>query len=144
MLTSYAFIQVIRDSCWEADLYQRLLNGEIWFPPVVALELAVGVHDRDECRGLPRLVQALGRQSRVLTSAHLEGVVGGRLITLASRNHEQLCPHDHVADALIALVVARLGGTVPPAKVAHVERWAALVRDSGQDVTMTPFSPAPT
>lgn len=135
------FIHALRDPHQEAALYQRLMAGRLWLPSVVALELYAGTRSRDESRGLDRLVRAMARSDRLLTPTHAEWVVGGQMIARASRRFGLLRPGDHVADILITLVAARLSGAVLTANIAHFERWAALARESGRDVTVTAVTP---
>jgi predicted nucleic acid-binding protein len=132
-------IRIVRDPRYDAGVRQRLLDGQIWLPSVVALELFAGAPRYEESRGLHHLMRLSARHDRVLTPTHREWMVGGQLIARASRLYGTIRPRDHLADVLITLIAARLGGTVLTANVAHFERWAELARESGYDVTVTAF-----
>ena len=48
-----------------------------------------------------------------------------------------LRPRDHLADVLILVSAARIGGTVVTTNVRHFAMWQSLAEAAGLDVTVT-------
>ena len=66
-------------------------------------------------------------------------MLAGRLLARATRLYGALRPRDHLADVLIVVSAARLGGTVLTSNLRHLERWARLGAASGLDVQIASY-----
>ncbi|MBI3972950.1 MAG: hypothetical protein HY332_16860 [Chloroflexi bacterium] len=101
-------------------------------------EFYAGTRSRDDTLILDRIVAAARRIDRILTPTADEWAIAGRLIGRYIRQYGQLRPRDHLADVLILVSAARLGGAVVTLNVRDFERWAAIATGAGLDVTVIP------
>jgi predicted nucleic acid-binding protein len=74
------------------------------------------------------------RRDRLLTPDDEDWIRAGRLIARQIRLHGTLRPRDHLADVLILISAARLGGVVVTANLRHFEAWRRLAVAAGLDV----------
>jgi predicted nucleic acid-binding protein len=91
---------------------------------------------------LDRFVAVMDRLGRVLTPTSDEWRTAGRLLARKVRLSGPLRPRDHLADVLILVSAARVGGTVLTTNVRHFQMWAELATAGGLDVTVTPVGSA--
>ena len=125
-----------------ADFQRRLTTGDMWLSTVAVAELYAGTRSRADSLLLDRLVALMAQIGRVLTPSADEWRTAGRLLARKVRFSGPLRPRDHLADVLILVSAARIGGTVLTANVRHFQMWAALATAARLDVTVTPISPA--
>jgi predicted nucleic acid-binding protein len=128
------FIAAIRGR--RPQFFEAIKNGLIWIPLVVLAELYAGTRTPAEARVLDRLTGHAAQGGRLLVPVTRDWVDAGRLIARRARQQGALRPRDHLADVLVVLVAARIGGEVHTANVQHLDAWARLARRSGLDVTV--------
>ncbi len=90
---------------------------------------------------MDRIVDAMSRVDRLLTPTAGDWARAGRLIARHIRLHGKVRPRDHLADVLMVVSAARLGGVVVTANVRHFEMWAELARDAGLEVAVLEYRP---
>ncbi len=118
---------------WPA--FQRSLqSGRIWLSSVAVAELYAGTRSPEDATWIDRIVSAMARVDRLLVPSAADWARVGRLIARRIRLHGKLRPRDHLADVLIVVSAARLGGTVVTENLRHFEMWARLASASGLDV----------
>ncbi|TAK33324.1 MAG: type II toxin-antitoxin system VapC family toxin [Chloroflexota bacterium] len=127
-------IQVFRDPDMWPSFQQSLASGRVWLSSVVVAELYAGTRSREDARLLDRIVGAMSRVERVLTPTGSDWARAGRLIARYTRLHGELKPRDHLADVLILVSAARLGGVVLTTNVRHFGMWADLAQKAGLTV----------
>ena len=127
-----AFIAAIRGQA--PDTVAAVRRGQIWLSAVVLAELYAGTRSAEEARHLDRLGREAERGDRLLVPVAQDWIAAGRLIAPRVRVHGAIRPRDHLADVLVVLAAARLGGEVLTANVHHLETWARLARRAGHDV----------
>src|SRR5690349_21043529 len=96
-----------------------------------------GTRSRSDSLLLDRFIATMRRFDRILTPTAEEWRIAGRLLARRVRLSGPLRPRDHLADVLILVSAARLGGTVITMNVRHFQMWAALATAAGLDVTVT-------
>ncbi|MBI4321887.1 MAG: PIN domain-containing protein [Chloroflexi bacterium] len=136
-----ALIRVLRDESTWPSFYRAIASGRLWLSSVVVAELYAGTRSREDARLLDRVVGAMNRVDRLLTPTAGEWSTAGRLIARYVRLYGKLRPRDHLADVLIVVSAARLGGSVTTANVRHSEAWTGLARDAGLDVECVAYQP---
>ena len=104
-------------------------------------ELYAGTRSPEDGRALDRIVAAMHRAQRLPTPTPGDWARAGRLIARHVRLRGALRPRDHLADVLIVVSAARIGGVVVTANVRHFETWAEVASASGLDVTVAAFRP---
>jgi hypothetical protein len=95
-----------------------------------------GSRSRDEAVLVNRIVAAMQRVERLLTPTAGDWSQAGRLIARRIRLQGGLPARDHMADVLILVSTARLGGVVVTANLRHVEAWSRLAARAGLDVAV--------
>lgn len=120
------------------ELHQRMSGGRLWLSSVVATEFLAGTRSAEEGQLFGRFVALMSDEGRILTPSEEDWIIAGRLISRRIRLHGPLRPRDHLADVLIVVSAARIGGTVITANLRHVEPWAALARSARLDVRVAP------
>lgn len=133
-----ALIAAIRDP--RSALLDAMVRGQVWLSSVVACELYAGTRSSDERQLLDRLVRGAARGQRLLVPSSDEWAAAGSLIARRIRLHGFLRPRDHLADVLIVVSAARLGGDIMTANRRHFEDWTGLARRAGLDVALAPFA----
>jgi len=131
-----AFVHAIRQA--HQPFLDAVLRGRVWLSAVVACELYAGTRSATEARLLDRLVSGATARERLLVPTAEDWQVAGRLLSRRARLWGMLRARDHLADVLIVVSAARLGGEILTGNRAHFEAWAALARRSGMDVTVGP------
>ncbi len=131
--TSALLDAVRRPERWPA-LQRSLESGRTWLSSVVVAELYAGTRSPQDALVLDRIVAAMRRVGRELTPSEGDWARAGRLIARRIRLSGGLRPRDHLADVLILVSAARLGGVVVTANVRHFQAWARLASASGLDV----------
>ena len=111
----------------------------MWLSAVAIAELYAGTRSREDSLLLDRFVAVMQRIGRVLTPTDEDWRVAGRLLARRVRLHGPLRPRDHLADVLILVSAARIGGTVVTANVRHFQLWAEMANAARLDVAVTPF-----
>jgi hypothetical protein len=91
---------------------------------------------------LDQFVALMQRIGRILTPTAGEWRTAGRLLARKVRLSGPLRPRDHLADVLILVSAARVGGTVLITNVHHFQMWAEHATAGGLDVTVTPVGSA--
>lgn len=132
-------IQAIRNAAARPAFLHTVASGRRWLSSVAVAELYAGTRSHDDALVVDRIVAAMQRVERVLTPTAREWERAGQLIARYVRLHGAVRPRDHLADVLILVSAARLGGAVVTAYVRHFEIWAQLASAAGLDVTVTPF-----
>ena len=79
---------------------------------------------------------AAAHSGRFLTPTADEWVQAGTLLERRARLYGALRAPDHLADMLILLSAARIGGEIRTGNLRHFEAWAELARRAGLDVTV--------
>ena len=130
-----AFVEAIRRS--DERFFALVQQQRVWLSAVVAGELYAGTRSPAEARLLDRLVRAAAAAQRLIVPTAEDWTHAGRLIARRARLRGALRPRDHLADVLIVVSAARLGGEVLTANRAHFDAWATLARRGGLDVTVT-------
>ena len=130
-----AFVDAIRRS--DERFFALVQQQRVWLSAVVAGELYAGTRSPAEARLLDRLVRAAAAAQRLTVPTAEDWTQAGRLIARRARLRGALRPRDHLADVLIVVSAARLGGEVLTANRAHFDAWAVLARRGGLDVTIT-------
>jgi len=115
-------------------LFRAIAGGQLWLSSVVIAELYAGTRSPDDARLLDRVVTVMRRIERILTPTDEDWIKAGRLIGRRIRLAGALRPRDHLADVIILVSAAYLGGKVLTANVRHYEAWADLARSAGMDV----------
>ncbi len=128
------FIQFFRSSRGETELFRAIAGGQLWLSSVVIAELYAGTRSPDDARLLDRVVTVMRRIERILTPTDEDWIKAGRLIGRRIRLAGALRPRDHLADVIILVSAAYLGGKVLTANVRYYEAWADLARSAGMDV----------
>ncbi len=131
--TSALLDAVRRPERWPA-LQRSLESGRTWLSSVVVAELYAGTRSPQDALVLDRIVAAMRRVGRELTPSEGDWARAGRLIARRIRLSGGLRPRDHLADVLILVSAARLGGVVVTANVRHFQAWVRLASASGLDV----------
>jgi hypothetical protein len=67
----------------------------------------------------------------------------GTLVARRVRLAGALLPRDHLADVLIIVSAARVGGEIQTANRQYFQAWVRLARRAGLDVTLAPADAAP-
>jgi predicted nucleic acid-binding protein len=127
-----------------SDLFSQ---GQIWLSSVVAFELYAGTRSQGERQFLVRMVHGVIEQQRLLVPTLEDWTQAGTLIARRIRLQGSLLqgsllPRDHLADILIVVSAARLGGEIQTANRRHFEAWIRLARQAGLDVTLAPATNA--
>ena len=117
-------------------LYQFILSANVWFSSIVLAELYAGTRSSHDRIILDRIVVAMRRKGQLLTPEDDDWIRAGRLIARRVRLHGALRPRDHLADVLILVSAARLGGVVVTANLRHFEPWCRLANAAGLDVAV--------
>jgi predicted nucleic acid-binding protein len=133
-------IHIVRDRRASPTFHASLAAGNVWLSSIVVAELYAGTRSPEESQWIDRLVSVSQRVNRVLTPGVREWALGGRLLGRATRLYGALRPRDHLADVLLVVSAARLGGTVVTSNLRHMERWARLGAASGLDVRIASYS----
>jgi len=119
---------------------RHLRGGRLWLSSVVAAELLAGTRDSAEADWIERLVSGMRKippAGHILTPDLIDWTRAGRLIARRTRLHGSLRPRDHLADLLVLVSAARVGGQVVTANLRHFRSWAVLARASGLDVVVS-------
>jgi predicted nucleic acid-binding protein len=116
---------------------RSVASGRFWLSSVAIAELYAGTRSREDALMLDRLVAVMHRIERVLTPTADEWHSAGQLLARRVRQYGPLHPRDHLADVLILVSAARIGGTIVTANVRHFEMWASLAASAGLDVRVT-------
>jgi predicted nucleic acid-binding protein len=119
------------------DAFAAVRRGQVWLAAVVLAELYAGTRSADEARALDQLAREAIRGDRLLVPASDDWARAGRMIARHVRLWGAVRPRDHLADALVVLAAARVGGEVLTANVQHLEVWARQARRSGLDVLVS-------
>ncbi|MDO8673433.1 MAG: PIN domain-containing protein [Dehalococcoidia bacterium] len=127
-------IQFIRDPDMWPSFQKALASGRVWLSSVVVAELYAGTRSPGDAQFLDSIVGALSRVDRTLTPSASDWARAGRLMGRYSRLRGEFRTRDHLADVLILISAARLGGVVLTANPRHFEAWADLARRSGLTV----------
>ena len=122
-----------RPERWPA-LERSLYSGGIWLSSVVVAELYAGTRSPGDALILNRITAAMDRVGRLLTPEAGDWARAGRLLARRIRLSGDLRPRDHLADILILLSAARLGGVVITLNLGHFLDWARLANAAGLDV----------
>lgn len=109
-------------------------SGDVWLSSVVLMELYAGTGSLEDALDLDQLTRIMERTGRILQPAHGDWIRCGRLLERRSRLHGQVKTSDHLADLLILVSAAGIGGTVVTANLRHFEPWARLARATRLDV----------
>jgi predicted nucleic acid-binding protein len=120
------------------ELGRRITSGSLWLSSVAAAEFFAGTRSAEDARLFGQFVTVMGRVGRMLTPTQDDWIATGRLLSRRVRLHGPLQPRDHLADVLIVVSAARIGGTVITANLRHFEPWAALARRARLDVRIAP------
>jgi predicted nucleic acid-binding protein len=134
VLDTTALIAAIREP--RPGLFAAILRGQVWFSSVVACELYAGTRSAEERRLVGQLVDGAAKAGRLLVPTADDWVRAGILVARRVRLYGTLRPRDHLADVLIVVSAARVGGEVHTANRRHFEAWAGLARRAGLDVTV--------
>lgn len=132
------FAKVMHNPDTWPSFQQALASGRIWLSSVVVAELYAGTRSREDARLLDTIVSAMDRVQHLLTPTAADWARAGRLIARHTRLHDKMRSQDHLADVLILVSAARLGGAVTTANIRHFETWAELARSAGLDVVVMP------
>lgn len=135
------FIRVIREPKVWPGFQEGLTSGRIWLSSVVVAELYAGTRSREDGELIDRVAQAMARDGRLLTPDPIDWARAGRLMARRIRLQGALRLRDHLADVLIVVSAARLGGSVVTSDMRHFESWSRLARDAGLDVAVVPYAP---
>jgi predicted nucleic acid-binding protein len=109
----------------------------VWLSVVVACELYAGTRSPQERQALDRLVRDAAAARQFLAPSPQDWIQAGTLLARRVRLHGTLRPRDHLADVLIVVSTARIGGEIVTANLRHFEAWAELARRAGLGVTVT-------
>ena len=130
------FVAATRDS--PGALSGLFSAGQIWLSSVVACELYAGTHSPRERQLLALLVRGARQQQRLLIPTLDDWLLAGTLIARRTRLEGSIRARDHLADLLIIVSAARIGGEIQTANRRHFEAWIRVARRSGLDVTLAP------
>ncbi len=133
-----ALIAAIRNP--RSGLLDLIIRGQVWLSSVVACELYAGTRSQEERHLLDRLVRGATRAERLLVPTLEDWTQAGTLIARRIRLEGAMRPRDHLADVLIVVSAARLGGEVQSANRRHFEAWTELAQRAGFDVVLAPAS----
>ena len=126
-------------------IYPRLVAlGRILISSIVVFELLAAARSREEARDYTLMAERAALRGRLLTPTHEDWVRAGQLFERRSRLAGRMQPRDHLADLLILLTAARVGGAVLTTNVRHFEAWAEVARASDVEVGVIPFATAAT
>ena len=128
------FVHAIRQA--HQPFLDAVLRGQVWLSAVVACELYAGTRSAEEGRLLDRLLHGAAARDRLLVPSVEDWSAAGRLLARRVRLSGTLRPRDHLADVLMVVSAARVGGEILTANRAHFETWANLARRSGMNVTV--------
>ena len=131
--TSALLNAIRRPERWPA-LLRSLRSGQVWLSSVVLAELYAGTRSPEDREILDRIATAMQRIDRLLTPDDGDWIRAGWMIARQVRLHGALRPRDHLADVLILISAARLGGVVITANLRHFEAWRRLALAAGLDV----------
>jgi predicted nucleic acid-binding protein len=120
----------------EAALLRSLHAGNVWLSSVVVAELYAGTRSPGDSVLLNRITAGMERLGRLVTPDADDWMLAGRLLARRVRLFGDLRPRDHLADVLILLSAARLGGMVVTLNLRHFEAWARLANAAGLDVAV--------
>jgi predicted nucleic acid-binding protein len=141
VLDTTVLIKALRDpDAWE-DLFEAMTSERVWLSSVVVAELYAGTRSPDDGRAIAQIVRSMSRLKRVFAPMPEEWARAGQLIARRIRLQGELSPRDHLADVLIVITAARLGGTVVTANVRHFEAWVGIAASAGLDVTVSAYRP---
>lgn len=135
-----AFVGAIREA--QQPFFDAALRGQVWLSAVVACELYAGARSAEEARLLDRLVHGAAGRERLLVPGAADWAAAGRLLARRARLWGALRPRDHLADVLIVVSAAGIGGEILTANRAHFEAWTRLARRSGMDVIVGRAGPS--
>lgn len=135
--TSLLIARMRARRAWPA-FQESIATGRFWLSSVAVAELYAGTRSRNDALLLDRFVALLQRLERLLIPTADEWRTAGRLLARRVRLYGPLRPRDHLADVLILVSAARIGGTVVTANVRHFTMWASLASAAGLDVRVTP------
>lgn len=136
VVATSAFIQFLRTGRGGSGLRRGVSSERLWLSSVVAAELYAGTRSREEARVLDRIVEGFRRIDRILDPTARDWVQAGQLLSRRARLAGDIRPRDHLADVLILVSAARLGGVVQTANLRHFKVWEELARDAGLDVVV--------
>ena len=111
-----AFVGAIREA--QLPFFNAVLRGQVWLSAVVACELYAGARS-EEARLLDRLVHGAAGRERLLVPGVADWAAAGRLLARRARLWGALRPRDHLADVLIVVSAARIGGQILTANQTH-------------------------
>lgn len=133
------FIKVLREQRAWPGFREDMASGRLWLSSVVLAELHAGTRSRGARHLLDQMEALMSRAQRLLTPEAGDWTRAGRLLARRARLRGALRLQDHLADLLILVSAARLGGAVSTSNVGHFEAWAQLARDAGLDVIVVPY-----
>lgn len=131
---STAWVDAIRHA--RREFFEVVARRGSWLSSVVLAELYAGARSAEEARALDRLAEAAVRADRLLVPTGDEWTRAGRLIGRSARLSGAMRPRDHLADVLIVVSAARIGGEILTANRRHFGRWVELAQRSLLDVTL--------
>jgi predicted nucleic acid-binding protein len=129
-----AFVAAVRQG--DTAFLEAVTLGRIWLCTVVACELYAGTRSPTEAQLLDQLVRGAERAGKLLVPTEDDWIAAGRLLSRRSRLVGAVRPRDHLADVLIVLTAARIGGEILTANLAHLDVWVDLARRGGLDVAV--------
>jgi predicted nucleic acid-binding protein len=121
---------------------RSLRSGRVWLSSVVLAELYAGTRSPSDAFALDRIAGAMARVERLIVPSVDDWARAGRMIARRIRVDGALRPRDHLADVLILMSAARIGGVVLTANLRHFEAWERLAHSAGLDVTVQPADQA--
>jgi predicted nucleic acid-binding protein len=133
-------VDIIRHPEQWPTFERHLRSGRLWLSSVVVAELLAGTRDSAEAHWLEGLMSGMRKippAGRLLTPDLVDWTRTGHLIARRIRLHGALQPRDHLADVLVLVSAARIGGEVVTANLRHFRAWAALARASGLNVVVS-------
>ena len=116
--------------------FDTIMHGQVWLSSVVACELYAGTRSQQERQLLDKLVRGAARAERLLIPTMNDWTMAGTLMARRVRLEGAIRPRDHLADVLIVISAARLGGEIATANRRHFLAWTALAQRAGLDVTV--------
>ncbi len=128
------FIQIVRGRMPPDAVIKPLAAGRAYLSSVVAHELWAGVETRQDVGDMKWLLSAFDRVGAIITPAHEDWVLAGRLLVQYQRVYGTMDIRHHSHDVLIVLCAAQVGGTVMTANLRHMDRWARLARRAGRSM----------
>jgi predicted nucleic acid-binding protein len=131
--TTY-YVDAIRRA--REEFFVAVSRREVWLSAVVVCELYAGSRSADEGQLLGQLVRGAANADRLLVPTAGDWAQAGRLIARRVRLRGALRPRDHLADVLLVVSAARVGGEVVTRNRSHLDAWAELARRGGLDVVV--------